>query len=316
MSEKELDRLIAARLTDTISEKESEKLEKWLSNPENRRLFKKLEAIWLEDSQEPVFSNTNSTANTLWSNSVSEKQRIPWRWIAAASVIILIGASLVFNYNSSVSTQEEVAQWATHQNPPGQKSKIHLSDGTVVWLNAQSTISYQKGFSDSARIVRLEGEAYFDVAKDHDRAFEVITNNISITALGTSFNVNTYLHDKSTRIALVTGKVGVKKIKEQGEGIILEPGEDAWYTPESDQLMKGKFNREEITGWKDGLLIFRRSPYLEVIDRLEQWYGVQIDTRGTVPDDWSLNARFDNQSLESILINLNFQKQNRNHLEL
>ncbi|RED95298.1 FecR family protein [Marinoscillum furvescens] len=198
-------------------------------------------------------------------------------WKVAAAVALLVVAAVVLNLNQSAEQQQIVAQYeqVSKSNPAGQKSKVYLPDGTIVNLNSESSITYTEGFANG-REVHLSGEAFFDVTEDPSRPFTVHSGGLATTALGTSFNINSY-NKGQTEVVLVTGKV--KVVKEGADQLVyLDPGEKATLSDRND-LNKSEANLTTATYWKEGILYFDRTDISEVVTTLERWYGVRIDAK-------------------------------------
>ncbi|UXX79809.1 FecR domain-containing protein [Reichenbachiella carrageenanivorans] len=188
------------------------------------------------------------------------------------------------------------------RNPSGQKSKIHLSDGSIVHLNAESEIKYVKGFTNEKREILLNGEAYFEVAKDVDRPFTVISRSVSTTALGTSFNVNSFTKD--VHVALVEGSVEVKSMVSDDK-LILKPDESVVYKPATGAFEHSTKSVEELAMWRQSILSFDETPLDEVIITLNRWYAVDITCSDTEKQKrLSLSGKFKNQSLDHVLNNI------------
>ena len=188
-----------------------------------------------------------------------------WRpvfWKIAALVLLLLSVGFYFylnKYEEAEIPQNTVAI-VQKENPNGQKSKIFLPDGSVIWLNADSRINYPEKFNDSIRLVNLEGEAYFEVAKDAQRPFMVHTDKADVTVLGTGFDVNAYPENKEVSVALVHGRVRVGQSYSNGQNnVLLEPGEGVVVSPTSKELKKFKFSPLQYTAWKDGILHFDKA---------------------------------------------------------
>ncbi|MEQ6120814.1 FecR domain-containing protein [Reichenbachiella sp. MALMAid0571] len=228
----------------------------------------------------------------------------------AASVAILVALS-VFIYNR-IQSEETLSSFdiITKENPKGQKSTIYLNDGSKVTLNANSKLSYSKPFSSDKRELILEGEAFFEVAKDAKRPFIVKTGNISTTALGTSFNILAFSNTKQVKVSLTTGKVRIDELsKDDGtsDAHLLEPGEELTYSPISGYT-KTLFDIEEVTAWSKGIIYFKNADTEMVISKLERWYGVDIDTANENSRNWNITAKFDNESLENVLRSLSYSE--------
>ena len=195
----------------------------------------------------------------------------------------------------------------TKGTEPGQKLSIQLSDGSRVILNSSSKLVYNDFFGSDERVVYLEGEAFFEVNRDTLRPFKVITGSISTTALGTSFNVNSFSQNKAIEIALVTGKVLIEEQSSTERSVLLIPGEMATFNKQAGDLSKSKFNIRDLTGWKDGIIVFRNARYGQVIEKLERWYGVEISEDRIPMKDWNFTGTFENENLENLLNTLQFE---------
>ncbi|MFY0626728.1 MAG: FecR domain-containing protein [Reichenbachiella sp.] len=218
----------------------------------------------------------------------------------AAIAFILIASSLFYiTYENKeavlVATTEVVKE-----NPMGVKSLIQLPDGTKVWLNAASSITYQSSFSSDARNIELKGEAYFEVVKDPKRPFNVVTKNIITTALGTSFNINTYKKEHIC-VSLNTGKVKVTR-SEDMEEVILLPGDQA--NASVGELSIVKFNREQVLAWHEGIIYFDDTNLDQVVAELEKWYDVAFVVQNISAKqkaELKITGKFKNQTLASVL---------------
>ncbi len=226
-----------------------------------------------------------------------------WAWRAAILVFILICVTVVLKLSDSeppVTRQAyELIEKSTHS---GQKLTTNLPDGSKVILNNNTKLSYQLPFTEAERVIHLEGEAFFEVAEDTARPFKVVSSGIITTALGTSFNVNNKRQQK-VDISLVTGKVSVEN--KLGQRIVLHPGNKV-VASSTDLLQSEQFDHEEELGWKDGLLVFRDSSFPEIIEKLEEWYGVEVESKLNLTGDIRYSGNYKNESLEEVLQGISF----------
>lgn len=149
---------------------------------------------------------------------------------------------------------------------------ITLEDGTTVHLNYNTTLRYPEHFSDKERIVYLEGEAFFNVAKDTKRPFKVITRNLTLRQYGTSFNVNTY-SDNYTEVVLVEGSIGVINGTHE---YILKPNEMACFHHQTSQLHINTVDVETHIAWHNGRFIFDNERLDDIMETLSHWYNVKV----------------------------------------
>lgn len=225
--------------------------------------------------------------------------------IAAVLLVFVVVSFFQFPDKAELSKTVEQIEKSTE---PGQKLSFHLADGTKVKLNAGSKLNYSPDFSSNERLVVLEGEAFFEVTKDVTRPFKVITGSVTTTALGTSFNINAFPLNKNIEIALVTGKVSVERTLQSGKSnsLILNPSEMATIIKEDDIFAKSTFDFNQKISWKDGLIYFKDADYHEIVSTLESWYGVKFQTGGIPLKEWKFTGKFENESLNNILIALQF----------
>lgn len=185
----------------------------------------------------------------------------------------------------------------TLRTPRGGQFKVILSDGTKVWMNAESALTYPTTFSGDMREVELTGEAFFEVEKDAKKPFRVKASQTTVDVLGTSFNVMAYKDEKEVNATLVQGAVIVKG---NGGAKQLQPGQQATVT-EGSALQVNEVDVEEVLAWKNGLFIFQDADLHSVMRQLARWYDVEIEYQGR-PSDMKLNgAVYRNYSLSQVL---------------
>lgn len=171
----------------------------------------------------------------------------------------------------SLSDTQTKAHQHILQVPRGGEYQVILSDGTKVWLNADSELRYPDRFTEKVRKVELSGEAYFEVSRDIQRPFLVSTKGMEIKVLGTSFNISAY-PDENSHTTLVKGKVAVSAGNQQLE---LYPGQQAALI--HGEIKVRQVNVNNYTGWKESRFIYEDKPLGEVLRELERWYNVNID---------------------------------------
>lgn len=224
-----------------------------------------------------------------------------------ASFIILLGVVFYFNVPLSGEGVSIVAQ-LEKRTEPGQKLSFHLDDGTRVILNSGSKLFYPSSFDSLQRKVILVGEAYFEVSKDVDRPFRVVTESVVTTALGTAFNINAFSLNENIEVALVNGKVSVSSLEQTDnlKSLILNPGEMATVVKSDLRIEKSPFNFNEKISWKDGVIYFSETDYPEIVRKLENWYGVRIQEDKLPSNKWKFSGKFESETLDHILSVLQF----------
>ena len=202
-----------------------------------------------------------------------------FRYLRAAAVLLplclLAGSYLYWNRISGKENMQSVYV------PEGTQRKIDLPDGSVVWVNAGSTLQYPASFEGAIRKVRLKGEAFFTVAKDHAFPFVVETDRLSIKVLGTTFNVSAYPGEEKTTATLNSGKVEIRTAS--SEIFTLEPAQQLSYDNRSNRTDIRRASDEALAGWISGNLIFEYKPLNEIFRALERKYGITIETGKLIP---------------------------------
>lgn len=184
----------------------------------------------------------------------------------------------------------------------GLVSKVTLPDGSEVWLNSGSSISYPKRFVRNKRNVQLSGEAYFKVTSDKANRFDVVTSNgLQVSAYGTEFNVKAYEDEDKIEATLAKGHVEVSEIG-QAASQTLRPGEQVTYYKKTNRMEVGKVNLAVETSWKDGKMIFRRANMNEIVQRLARHFNVDIKLEGEELYDYKYSATFTTETLQEVLL--------------
>ncbi|NML21169.1 FecR family protein [Pseudoflavitalea sp. G-6-1-2] len=169
----------------------------------------------------------------------------------------------------------------TMSTPRGRKYQLTLTDGTKVWLNAASSITYPTAFTGADRTVSITGEAYFDVAANAAKPFRVKVNNMEVEVLGTQFNINAYKDEVSIKTTLLQGAVKVTK----GTGSqLLKPGQQALSTQNSDQLtLITDADTGHETAWKNNQFNFKYTDLKTVMRQLARWYDLEVVYEANAP---------------------------------
>lgn len=193
-------------------------------------------------------------------------------------ILAIQGATTIQADAQSISYQstakEEQVSYNTLATVRGEQSPypLVLADGTKIWLNAQSSITFPTAFNQKERIVKLTGEAYFEVAHNAKQPFKVEANGQSIEDIGTAFDVNAYSDEQATKTTLVEGSVKVNKI-------ILKPGE------QTDGATIKPVNTAQFTAWKDGDFNFDNDKITTVMRQLSRWYNIDVKYQGKVTNE-------------------------------
>ncbi|WP_198675291.1 FecR family protein [Pleomorphovibrio marinus] len=322
---RDIDGKILKVLNGTASEEEREFVNYWVNESKNNAFqFQKLKGIWEERIQDSKLIGHEEYKKKIWRAFLSDKhspKKIPviplyrrsWFRMAVVVAIMLFPIYSLYFQEEEVSEDEipEVRLF-TKSNPTGQKSLIQLPDGSKVWLNSDSRISYHEHFSDSLRAIKLEGEAYFEVVRDSLRPFVVDFESLTVTVLGTSFNISAFEAEKDLKVTLVDGSVKVSNSKLE-DNLILEPGTGLVYSKEKNDYHEfSKHDNPELfrktTGWKNGNLVFDGRNFEDFVREIKRWYGVQVQVKGTPPKGWNIRASFENELLTNVMDAVSYNK--------
>jgi transmembrane sensor len=157
--------------------------------------------------------------------------------------------------------------------PRGRQYKLELSDGTKVWLNASSSITFPTSFATNERKVSIKGEVYFEVAKDKSRPFTVNVRDVEVKVLGTHFNINSYDDENEINTTLLEGSVLVGK---KDKKVLLKPGQQAEIKNTGALAVKEIDNFDAVMAWKKGMFYFNNASLETVLRQLSRWYDVDI----------------------------------------
>ncbi len=294
---------------------------KWLQlYPEKREMLIKAREIILsmnfkthhidEEIQEKSLNTILSKTSSVSSLDKIEKHSKSFVFLRVAAILVMFLTTTYFvnNYVSSFEkkSKQKIVSNIIKQNPNGRKSKIQLPDGTTVWLNAGSTLTYPSKFTTKERVVNLDGQAFFDVIKDTLRPFRVNSSGLITTALGTSFDVDAYsAQNDEIKVSLVSGKVSIENKSLKTKNTTL-PGEQLVYSIKNQKSKIRSFDLKEVVAWKDQILYFKNASLPEVVTRLERWYGVKIHLKNKPTKKWNLTGEFKKQKIARVLDRLSF----------
>lgn len=185
--------------------------------------------------------------------------------------VVATGKKIVYRAIEEETSTPKVEEYNTLVVPRGGEYMLELSDGTKVWLNSDSELRFPVTFVGDRRNVEIEGEAYFEVAKDEGKPFHVLANGADIKVLGTSFNVMTYRGRTIT--TLVEGEVCLTY---KDESVLIVPDRQAEVITETGKILMREVDARNFTLWKDGVFYFENAALETIVERLSQWYDVNI----------------------------------------
>jgi ferric-dicitrate binding protein FerR (iron transport regulator) len=264
-----------------------------------------LQELW-EKSSSDVTSSTLEDLARLQERIYDEQpllgrtHRLLFRQIVKyAAVLVLVAMSSVITYYVTRPSSQQFAELSV---PYGECKKMQLSDGSIVWVNAGSTLIYPVKFSADNRIVYLNGEANFSVTKNPKKPFIVQTKHIDVQVLGTKFNVQAYPDMSSTTATLVEGSVKVNETSNTTKSYILKPDEQLTYSNKNHSISITHVDAVKLTSWNKGYLIFQGASFDEIVATLERKYNVHINYDAEKYSGGSYYGKFNpNEPVEQVL---------------
>jgi len=289
--------LIARDLAGELNQKEQDLLNNELSNDND--LIGQMSDIWGDTKYAQELQTIDT--DKAWSkvrNEIQPKHNYyllnKWKRavLVAASLIIALGAYvLIKNLDPNSNIINTVAE--------NEITQIRLNDGTKVDLNVGSALMYPKTFDTDTRMVELEGEAFFDVARNEQQPFIIETNNLRIKVLGTSFNVNTNTVNGKEVVTVSSGRV---EVWHNSNHVVLEKGEAVDFYPESKELVKTSLVNVNYKAWKTREIKFEDVSLREVLAIIESVYHITIEVDDNIEvDSLILNAQFSHDNLEHVM---------------
>lgn len=293
--ENEYDQLLRIRIKMSegkpLLKEEKQMWEQWINKPYIRNYpfitADKVRAMLdIENSQLPldeflqriglVEPVNEEEIKELESKVILLKKRAAKIWLVAGILIVAICITALMLFNNQRQPQQvnnESMQLVKVIAPVRTIQQLTLPDNTRVWLDAGSSLQYQKDFAGNTRKLELEGQAYFEVSKQVDKPFLVVTSQQTLQVLGTSFTVKANTNDKVTTTTVIEGKVKVLAGKQE---LVLNKGQQAIYQSHQFTIQPGE-NVENALAWKKGYFSFYGTYLTDIVHQLERWYGVKVE---------------------------------------
>ena len=276
-----IDILIIRLFSGEANPDEKKKIEEWLGHSaENKKLYADLREIWLSAGTQSNADNYQlEDAILKFRNQISRekynlKNQFNLQQFLKYAAILILFLALPFSYYIGTQNAKTDNSTTTISCAFGDKSSIVLPDSSRVWLNSGSKLTFNSDFKNGARIVVLDGEAFFSVSKDKEHPFRVKTTDIDIEVLGTKFNVKAYPEESSVSTTLVEGSL---EISSQYENTRIKPDQKLVFSKESKKMVLREISDTTAdTEWKDGRLVFRNESLGELAPKLRRWFDIDI----------------------------------------
>ena len=266
--------LLQKYIAGNATEAEKQRVTKWIQeNPENMCEYmaqRKLHDMALWRTEPVAEENSRERKHFSLRGICMEAAKI-----AAVLAIVLLGT----HYWTGKHQVPEDKTWQSIYVPAGQRAELMLADGTKVWLNSRSTLTFPGSFKGNIRNVKLDGEGYFAVTKNVEQPFIVETNKCNVKVLGTEFNVMAYAADSVWETSLLEGAVEILVPGSNNSGMRLEPNMMA--SLKGNRLVKGRIKEADYFLWREGLLCFNDISVRDMIEKLKLYYGVDIVVNNT-----------------------------------
>ena len=277
----EIEIIIQKYLQGKTSEEENLQIHQWIqqSSENKKRLFAEKD-IW--DSF--GFHSNQKKYETLPELELLKKhiehqkpiRSIQLKQILQIAAILLVAFGLGWSSQFiSFRPNNQIAEITMQEIfvPKGQVNQIFLADGTRIWINSETRLTLPSVFAPNERVVKLNGEAFFEVAKDKNRPFKVEVKGQQIKVFGTSFNVRAYDNSNKIETTLETGSI---QLKVGNQTAMLKPGDQSLFNKTEKQLVISKVEASTFSSWKDGRFEFQNEELVEVFKVVQRWYDVDI----------------------------------------
>lgn len=248
-----------------------------VSDSSDDELVQEIQALWDEFKTTPMNQNIKEVVlSDIHRQMTAISKRSIFNWTRTAVVILLLLVTSLAPYYYFHNKYISVPQEFVIMTEKGQKTKVLLPDGTEVWLNSDSELTYSSDFNRNNRKVKLKGEAFFDVTKSTDQRFVVEATSVNAIVYGTAFNVMAYPNEETIDISLVRGKVGVENIIDNYLLAELSPNQLISISKKNMQWSIRNCDAQIESLWTQNRLKFENASAAEVFYKLEHWYGINI----------------------------------------
>lgn len=302
-------------LNGACTPQEEEQIRNWFDRQDSQEeLSKMFQNTWDSIEQTSKGPQLDKILHKVHQQIGSEKGKkvrsINSNFIGIAASLILFAALAFMFFDFGKSTPEQGLELATvykRETKSGEKLKLRLPDQTYVILNSNSSIEFDSDYGKEKRFIKIQGEAYFDVASNKEKPFIVDSGELHTTALGTEFNVLS--RNGIEEIALTEGRV---KVEIEDTGAIadlfetLDPGQKATFKENDSKIINSNFDPSIVTAWKEGRIQFKRKRLKDIFSDLQNWYGVEFQVPLSLNMNRKVSGEFNNESLKNILEGLSF----------
>lgn len=299
-------KLYSQFLSGKTNQKDFEGFKESLNHLSDQELSERMESFWNENTAYPPMEvgRKQEIHQKLHLQINPPKTSIRWSRIVAAVAVIAVLSVTAWNFSLLRELKNENTSFLA-EVPAGDKVQLTLPDKSSVKLNSESSLSYT--YLDGKRVVRLEGEGYFQVCKDKKHPFVVQVGNLNIEVLGTSFNVYSYEDNDFVETSLIEGSVRLYDSKSPSESFILKPSQKAIYSKNNGKISCRNTDNIKETAWTQNHLVFESEKLGSVFQKIERWYGVHIDLLCPEIANDQISGSFKDEQLPYVMEALKFQ---------
>ena len=295
----------------------------------NVNYYHQVKAVWIASTHHKNPHNFNPQLSWLkFYDRLHKKRNLFGNFLKYAAIILIsLTTGAIASYFFYKVQPQEISNIPVTMNeveaPYGARLKVNLTDGSMVWLNSGSKLYYPNEFSGLFREVKLEGEGYFEVKTNASKPFIVNTKNVSVKALGTSFNVKAYSDEPYVEATLVEGVISIQKEEEEEKAFVLKPKQKVRIYKDSNQmteiaqqdkqkpkntkkvaediLIETDINPEIEVSWKDSYWIFEDENLRSLEKKLERRYNISISVQDTLMYDFRYTGKLKDESVDEVL---------------
>ncbi len=282
-----IESLCARYLSGNMSLEEQEEFKAWLNaSPENKNIFQKSKKIWEHSknrisSEEVKYDKIRVLQRIHFNQSLilreSRRRVFIYKMVAILAIPVTFALSWYFMNSQQIDQAAPSDMFCEVTAPKGHVAKCILPDGSEVWVNTGSTISYNTGsFNNETREIKLSGEAYFEVTKNVEKPFKVKTSLANILVTGTSFNVKSYPDRDMFETVLAEGGINMELNNANQQVISIVPGERAVYEAGKKNIVIEKVEADFFTAWRNGELLFKDATLNDLVHELERIYDINF----------------------------------------
>lgn len=307
----EIQYIITKVLANSASKEEQDLLNNWLiEKPENEQIFKLKRQQWEEmllvvdkEDKKRVFTDIKNRIGIEskvvdFEKHIAKKRSIGWMRIAASIVTFISLGALSYYEISDPFSHLNLIGYDLVEVDAGNKKTQLLADGSTVYLNGDSRLKYKISSESSERKLYLEGEAFFDVARDETKPFIIGLEGSKVQVLGTSFNIQAYPEDEQISTSVITGRVAFEASK--AKSLILVPGNKGVIDKGQNSIDKLDVDNSKDIAWREKVLYFENTSLSEMSKSLYRMYGMTIKLVDGSLEDLRITAKFENENIDEI----------------